>query len=185
MINEHDFQFLPAHQLGPKLDAIPEAAGVYLILQRAGAVGLPDDILQSTATMKGIPLLYVGASRDNIRSRLKTHLMRDSNVSPFRMSVGVLLREQLQLTIRPISGQRTFWFDREDVLSDWLRAHTIIGFRKHAAPFEIEKSILTAGGGLLNLRDCPPSAFSSDLLRLRREASAWPHRAKYSDTHPH
>ncbi len=185
MINEHDFQFLPTHQLGPKLDAIPEASGVYLILQQPGAAGLPEDILQSTVAMSGTPLLYVGASRDNIRGRLKSHLLRDSDGSPFRMSVGVLLREHLQLTARPISGQRTFWFDREDVLSDWLQAHTIIGFREHAAPFDVEKSILTAGGGLLNLRDCPPSAFSADLIRLRREASQWPHRAqnRLADAH--
>lgn len=99
------------------------------------------------------PVLYIGATDDSMRRRLKHHLSDDTCRSTFRMSLGAVLMEELNLRPRNIPGERYFGFDAESeaALSDWVFNHVSVAFRSHPQARDIEARLIARAQPPLNI----------------------------------
>lgn len=94
---------------------IPDVPGLYaLLLDHPEA--LEPALDQAGLKLEPVRLgrravLYIGASEDSLRRRIKCHLSDDTCRSTFRMSLGAVLAEQLGLEARPIPRQSYFGFE--------------------------------------------------------------------------
>lgn len=124
---------------------------------------------ETPTSICGLDLLYVGATADQLRLRIKQHIGNDTRVSTLRMSLGLLLRDSLELVVGAQIGKRYFWFRDEAALTAWIRQYTHIAFLTSGSPFDIERDLLRSHAGLLNVAG-RRSAISLMLRRLRAEA---------------
>ena len=105
--------------------------------------------------------LYVGKAEDNIRNRVKDHLLvGGSGSSTLRRSIGALLRKPYDLNPQPRSRKRSdskrftnYKFDHkgEQLISDWILAYVYFSSVKSSNPKETEESLVSEHHPLLNL----------------------------------
>lgn len=167
-----DFQLLPGRVVKERPEAIPESGGVYSIFMQGGEGKVNRHLLDQAGAVNMFaawPVLYIGATEDSLRARLKCHYVRDSRASTFRRSVGLLAQEPLGLRVQQLAGSRAFCFENEQPLSNWLEAETLIAIAACANPFTIEGQLLAAAPGLVNLAGRPDTPVS---LRLREGRAA-------------
>lgn len=174
------YMIQPAGAMRAHVRMVPEASGVYAMLldhPEALAGALQRANLQLDALRLGKrDILYLGATEDSLRRRLKCHLSDDTCRSNFRMSLGALLAEELQLIAEPRPGSRYFGFDpdSERRLSTWIEAHVSVAVRVSPHAMVEEKTLIGLKDPVLNIshRHMKPSA--SAVMVLRRQMRGLP-----------
>jgi hypothetical protein len=165
----------PACAMRGHFELLPDTGGVYAMLldnPAALAPALHRANLQLDALRMGRrDILYLGATEDSLRRRIKSHLSDDSYRSNFRMSLGALLAEELGLLARPRPGCRYFSFEPESEqrLSDWIGTNISIALRTSPHAMVEEKALIGLNDPVLNIsqRRAQPSASAVLLLRRR------------------
>lgn len=152
---------------------IPDAAGVYVIFWIQTDTGALCPVSKDALDADAVELvpLYVGASNDSLRVRIKRHVLGDTRSSTLRASLGLILAERLDLKIVPIPTKAYFCVEPERRLSDWIVSNTVVGYFETDDPFGLEKTMLASSAGKLNISGCRPNETSKRLKRLRSNAS--------------
>jgi len=173
MLSGYTIQPVTAMRNHPEL--APDTAGLYALL-----LDHPDAIRPSleaaSLRLDGLrlgkrPVLYIGATSDSLRRRLKTHTSHDTCRSTFRMSLGAVLAEQLHLVAQPVVGQPYFGFNSfsEAKLSAWIDGHVSIAFRADPASMVLERDLIASGDPLLNIAGRHKRPGASQILELRKQ----------------
>ncbi|WP_091181073.1 GIY-YIG nuclease family protein [Paramicrobacterium humi] len=138
------------------------------------------------ATARGLELLYVGIaprkpslagteSNSRLRDGLTAHSMKDASRSTLRLSLGVLLSDELGLTLGAYGGRLNWGPASEEKLTRWMLGHARISWVIDDAPWVIEKELLASISLALNL-DGRTDGFAMSLSerrqRFRRDARA-------------
>ena len=169
-----ELEFVPGRTARVNPVAIPDCSGVYAIVMPGGDHQVNKDLLRRAGEVDFFatwPVLYVGATDDSLRSRIKAHYCRDSRSSTFRRSLGAFAADTLGLDIQRFPGSRVFCFHDEAPLTAWLEAETIFGFCPSEEPFSLEKVVLSAAPGLFNLGQREPTPVTRVVRDLRQQAS--------------
>lgn len=116
------------------------------------------------AKKDGLTLLYTGISpkkppasggapsRQTLRTRIKTHYTGDAAGSTLRLTLGILLAEQLGIALRRVgSGDRLTFHTGEKQLSEWMHAHALVSWIESVEPWEVGHRLITALDVPLNL----------------------------------
>lgn len=162
---------------------IPSTAGIYgwyfddalSLVPREGAVA-----------HDGWSMLYVGISprrpskdgrmsKQTIRKRIQNHFAgNNASRSTLRLSLGVLLADELQLVLKPSggNGRLSFGIDGERVLSQWMASHARVVWQTHPAPWDLEDELIETLDLPLNLDGNRSNAFHPVLSALRASAKA-------------
>lgn len=118
-------------------------------------------------------LLYVGATRVGLGSRLKQHFSNDMRGSSLRFTLACILEHELALEPRLIGdGKRYQLGSSEARLSEWLLRNTLVAYRAVDDPMALEKRLITELAPPLNLAHRRTHPFSKHLLGLRRNFSS-------------
>ena len=162
---------LPAAKLLRDPNLLPETAGVYLAYFRheAGLLAATQQIHHSNdlpTKLGEFDLLYLGASEDSIRGRILSHLKGDSRVSSLRRTVGVLLREQLSLSLRGADRANFHFGDGEARLSGWIVENSAFAFIETKDAFRLEKFLIQMLGPPLNLSHRRRHPFARTIIQL-------------------
>ncbi|MBJ7484202.1 GIY-YIG nuclease family protein [Brevundimonas sp.] len=148
----------PARAMRDHARMLPETGGVYAML-----LDNPEALEPALrrASLKLDPLrlgkraiLYLGATEDSLRTRVKCHLSDDTCISTFRMSLGAVLAEELGLVVWPRPGERYFGFERESELklSAWVQANVSVAARVSRHAMKIEKALIASRHPALNIK---------------------------------
>lgn len=175
MLDRDSLTVLPSDRAFLSLHMVPEEPGVYLYLLPA-ETGLPRNLLAQSSPWKiagtWSEVLYVGATTWSLRERLKSHFGPRSESSSLRMSLGLLLEDQLDLQVHTIDKRRKFYFEPEQSLTDWILNNTHIAYFLTASPMEDERKLISCGYGLLNISGATPTAWTKYLAQRRRAHSS-------------
>jgi hypothetical protein len=102
---------------------------------------------------KAPPASGVGASRQNLRRRLRQHYALNASGSTLRLTLGCLLAEQLGLGLRRVgSGTRLTFADGEARLSQWMADNAFVCWVTHERPWELEDALVRTLDLPLNLQ---------------------------------
>jgi hypothetical protein len=147
---------IPAAELLLNLNLVPESAGVYLAYFRheAGLLAATQKFYHSDdlpTKLGEFDLLYLGASEESIRGRILKHLKGNSRMSSLRRTVGVLLREQLSLSLCEADRTNFHFGDGEARLSRWIAENSAFAFIETHDAFRLEKFLIQMLGPPLNL----------------------------------
>ncbi|HVY60973.1 MAG TPA: hypothetical protein VHF22_04935 [Planctomycetota bacterium] len=147
--------------------------------------GLPRDVPTSGCHRVGDRVLaYVGIapherregirpSRATLRSRLAQHFRGNACGSTLRLTLGLLLRDELGLELRRVGrGSRMTFGEGEGPLSRWIDRHARVAFLENAEPWRIEEALLRRVCLPLNLEGNERHPFHATLSELRRSARA-------------
>lgn len=180
MIMLSSYLIQPAGAMRRLKRELPDVGGVYALLlddPQALAPALERAHLTLDPLRLGKrAILYLGATDDSLRRRLKCHLSDDTCRSTFRMSLGALLAEELALVARTIPGQRYFGFepDSELRLSRWIDANMSVAVRPSAHALIEEKSLIALRDPLLNIAGRRGNPDTEAVLLLRRRMRGLP-----------
>lgn len=169
-----EFQMYPARLLASSWAEVVEGPGCYIMVLLDHENEVNAALLSHASEVPVFamwPLLYVGATGDNLRARLKNHLGLETRASSLRQSAGLLLQDSLGLHVHPIAGERYFCFSDETILTEWLLENTLVGICPHDDPFSLEDQFLAAQPGLFNISGCAPTPITHRLRSLRDRAS--------------
>jgi hypothetical protein len=164
------FQAIQSHPM-----AIPDEPGIYaMVLDRPEA--LEPALSRAGLQLDGIrlgsrPLLYLGATDDSLRRRLKCHMSNDTCRSTFRMSVGALLLEDLRLVVSPLARRNYFGFepDSEARLSKWIARNISVALRLQHRAREAETKLIRRMQPPLNIAARGDVPGAGAMLALRRQ----------------
>lgn len=153
----------------------PDVGGLYaFMLKDPASLAEPLERAGLVMDVMGLgqkPLLYIGASGDSLRGRIRCHLRDDTQNSTFRMSLGALLADELNLKVKPIPYRAVFGFVRADEarLTAWMCEHLDIGVLPASRPIELERRHIQRHDPVLNItgRRAYDSAWTVLLLRRR------------------
>lgn len=153
---------------------IPDVGGLYALildhpeeldpaLDRAG-------LKLESVFLSGRHVLYIGATADSLRRRLKHHLSDDTCMSTFRMSLAAVMMETLSLEVRTVSGQKYFGLQpaSEQILSDWIAQHVSVAFRVHARARDLEQRLIARSQPPLNIAGRGATEGARRMTNLRR-----------------
>jgi hypothetical protein len=154
----------------------PRKKGVYAWWFDPGALEVPD---AAYATVEGRQLFYVGIaprkpspagkeSSSRLRNRLTTHTKKDASRSTLRLSLGALLADELNLSLRLRDGRVNWGPEGEITLSQWMTQHARVSWVVNDQPWVLEDELIGEVPLALNVngRDDP---FAKHLSQLRRE----------------
>ncbi len=135
----------------------------------------------------GLTLLYVGIAptpppangkrpiSQDLRKRIKYHFGgtgASAEGSTLRKSLGVLLKDELEIELRRIgSGERQTFAGGEPVLTGWMAEHTAVSWVLHPEPWQFEDTLIHSFDLPLNLQGNDHNQFVPELKRLRRQAA--------------
>ena len=121
-------------------------------------------------------MLYIGISpgrswsRSNLRARLTQHLNLNAKGSTLRLTLGVLLAEELGLELRRVgSGKRLTFHCGESRLNSWLDVHARVKVVALDEPWILEPEVITGSWLPLNL-DHNTHPFGRALSSMRAAA---------------
>lgn len=157
------------------ITAIPDVGGLYaFMLKNPKALAEPLERAGLTMDVMGLgqkPLIYIGASGDSLRRRVRCHLRNDTQNSSFRMSLGALLIDQLKLNVKPIPYNNVFGFTHGDEvrLTAWMTEHLDVGVLPAVRPLEMERRAIIKREPVFNIvgRRAHDTAWQVLLLRRR------------------
>ncbi len=167
---------------------IPEVGGLYAFSLKQPSV-LAEPLARAGLAMDvmGVgqrPLIYIGASGDNLRRRVRSHLRDDTQTSSFRMSLGALLSNDLALTVKPVRHKHVFGFVPQDEarLTAWMVENLDVGVLPASRPMVMERRAISQSGPLLNIKGRRVHDDAWQVLLLRRRCldqtleakPAWP-----------
>lgn len=161
---------------------IPDVAGVYGWWFDLNPAGVP---AAGCVHRDGSALLYVGispkspprngapTSRQTIRSRVRYHYTGNAEGSTLRLTLGVLLTDELGVELRRVgSGKRRTFSTGEQALSAWMGAHARVSYVAHPEPWLLEEELIASLDLPLNLDQNRHHPFHAELSRHRSEAKA-------------
>ena len=133
-----------------------------------------DVLLYTGISPRRPPAIGRAASRESIRSRIRTHLAGNAEGSTLRKTLGCLLADQLGIELRRVgSGTRMTFLDGEQALSAWIAANARVAWIVRSQPWELEDYLIQAVDLPLNLHGTVAiDSMRSSLLpalRLSRE----------------
>jgi hypothetical protein len=120
---------------------------------------------------KAPPASGVGASRQNLRRRLRQHYALNAYGSTLRLTLGCLLADQFGIELRRVgSGTRLTFADGEPRLSQWMAANAFVCWVAHERPWELEHALLKTLDLPLNLQGNDHHPFRNYLRTARATA---------------
>ena len=158
---------------------VPAISGLYFWWFKEIPLGVPPE---GCITQDAYTLLYVGISpdkkgkpnsRDNLKTRIRTHYSGNAEGSTLRRTLGVLLATESNYPLRRVgSGTRTtFTHSGEQWLDRWMEQNARVSWIADEEPRLLER-ILNANLPLpLNIQD-NNHAFKSILSAMRSKAMA-------------
>jgi hypothetical protein len=163
---------------------VPRVKGIYAWWFAPDALVVPDAPYVRAAERE---LLYVGIapkkpsaagrpSSSTLHTRLATHARNNASRSTLRLSLGVLLADTLELTLRLQRGRPTWGIDGELRLTNWMHEHARISWVALDTPWIVEDEMLSSVPLALNI-DGRDDAFASSLSLRRSAARATARRA--------
>ncbi|GAA4968856.1 hypothetical protein GCM10023225_08980 [Kineococcus glutinatus] len=131
--------------------------------------------------MDGMVLLYVGispkrppangdsASKQTLRSRVRYHHRGNAYGSTLRLTLGVLLADELGIGLRRVgsTGSRLTFSDGEAVLNDWMAAHARVCWVEDPQPWLLETPLIEGVDLPLNLAQNAHGNFHAELSQAR------------------
>lgn len=164
------------HHLSDVDSASPEK-GIYGWLFTRGSLAVPDAPYELT---DGYELLYVGIAprktngigeegASRLRSRLRTHARGDASRSTLRLTIGILLAEELRLVLGIHKGRANWGPDGEARLTCWMNKHARMSWVEDKTPWVVEDELLIHAPLPLNI-DGRTGAFTTE-LQARRTAA--------------
>jgi len=161
---------------------VPAQAGVYAWYFKHVPPGVPTN---GCVTSHGATLLYVGISpgrppsngrpesKESLRKRIRYHYNGNAEGSTLRLTLGCLLRSELETELRRVgSGTRFTFAHREAALSDWMTENAFVVWLPTTRQCEIEEALIASIALPLNLDQNRHHPFHSTLSLCRREARA-------------
>lgn len=153
---------------------IPEVGGLYAFSLKDPSV-LAEPLARAGLAMDVMglgqrPLIYIGASGDSLRRRVRSHLRDDTQTSSFRMSLGALLTDQLALTVKPVRHKSVFGFLPQDEarLTAWMIQNLDVGVLPAVRPKALERRAITQSDPVLNIQGRRAHDAAWQVLLLRR-----------------
>ncbi|PVE19073.1 hypothetical protein DDA93_06530 [Arthrobacter sp. Bz4] len=157
------------------MNEAPRVKGIYGWLFTPGSLPVPD---ASYSYTDGFALMYVGIapkkpdsngkeSTSRLRPRLAAHYNRDASRSTLRLTLGVLLAEELSLSLGVHGGRLNWGVDGEAQLTRWINANARVAWAENSTPWDVEDELLAYATLALNI-DGRTDAFSRE-LRDRRD----------------
>lgn len=159
----------------------PRDKGIYTWWFDPGVLDVPD---AAYPAVQGRRLLYVGiaprkpssagaGSASRLRNRLTTHAAKDASRSTLRLTLGALLADELDLSLR-INENRINWGpEGESKLTRWMEQHAAMSWLVDDEPWLLEHELINEVPLALNIdgRNDPFARYLSELRReLRRTA---------------
>jgi hypothetical protein len=156
----------------------PKEKGVYGWWFEAGSLRVP---AAEHPASRGFELLYVGIaprkptgagieSKSRLRGRLVSHASKDASRSTLRLTLGVLLQNELGLTLG-MHKSRVNWAPAgEQALTEWMRQHARVSWITSNEPWIVEDELLNAVALPLNISG-KYGTFTQSLSARRREAT--------------
>ncbi len=174
----------PARAMRDHARLLPETAGVYAMLLD-NPEALEPALRRAHLELDPLRLgrravLYLGATEDSLRNRVKCHLSDDTCISTFRMSLGAILAEQLGLRVRKNDEVPYFGFERasELRLSRWIQANVSVAARPSPYAMLEEKSLIATQNPLLNIHGRRGRPGTDAVVMLRRRVRGLPIQTK-------
>ena len=159
---------IPAPQIDEKLGDL-NFAGVYLVLFSSAELLLKElDFEQfdepSPIVREGAHLLYVGASRRSVRSRIASNLSMQAKGSSLRWSVGCILARYLDLKAVDLED----FGEGEVLLRQWISNNALFAIIPTNEPFHLERSLIRLFQTPLNITHRKSRPLSKHLMHLRK-----------------
>lgn len=162
---------------------IPKSPGIYAWFFKNFPLDIPTS---GCVIVDGITLLYVGispkkpqengiwTSRQSLFNRIRYHYIGNAEGSTLRLTLGVLLQNELGIELRRVgSGKRmTFGYAGEKLLSDWMDKNAYINWGLCSAPWIMEKELIRDLSLPLNLDQNRHHCFHQVLSEKRKVAKA-------------
>ena len=160
---------------------VPKKSGIYGWFFKS----IPPKVPKEGCTFKdGLALLYVGISpkappqngrppsKQKLKDRICYHYRGNAEGSTLRLTLGVLLSNELGLELRRVgSGKRmTFQTEGENRLSEWLSNNAFVTWTVHHEPWVLETEVIRHLSLPLNLAQNKQHAFFHVLTTMRKEA---------------
>lgn len=157
----------------------PASPGIYGWWVKKGALDVPDAAYRE---QDGHQLLYVGisprklsaagrVSKGNLRKRLVTHATKNASQSTLRRTLGVLLADELGLTLGVHGGREHYGPQGEALISRWLIENARVAWVVDPEPWKAEDQLLADATLALNL-DGRTDTFARSISVRRRAALA-------------
>ncbi|WP_373876691.1 GIY-YIG nuclease family protein [Lolliginicoccus levis] len=165
-----------------KQSPVPAAPGVYLwwFNQIPGGIDTTECIRNGS-----LALLYAGISpsappqngkppsRQNLRTRIRTHYAGNAEGSTLRKTLGCLLADELDIELRRVgSGGRRTFVAGESVLSSWMEEHAFVSWLERPEPWLAEADLIRHVDLPLNLDQNSHNHFYMTLKAARAAAVA-------------
>lgn len=175
----HDMQAIcglrTTQEVMDDLQAIPDCAGVYMIFgdttELVDWAEFEDIEGRPPFRVGGTDLLYIGSSM-NLRARISCHVKDDSTVSTFRMSIGCLLMDDLDLEVFNHPARATFHFGQGEArLTRWMCLNTAVAIWPCTQAGELEKALIKGLPALLNIAERRDRPYAQMLQGLRDNAN--------------
>ena len=160
---------------------VPPQPGIYGWYMR----GLPVDV-SGCHRHEELSLVYVGIapkapslnrspSQQNLRKRIRYHFRGNAEGSTLRLTLGVLLSEQLGIRLQRVgSGKRlTFTADGEKHLSSWMEQNAFVTWAVAERPWELEAAAFPMWDLPLNLAGNSHHRHHAALKAARDAARTW------------
>ena len=161
-----------------RLTPVPAAGGVYAWYFDTAPPGVPVD---GCHRVEGMTLLYVGispkrppadggpGSKQTLRSRVRYHYRGNAYGSTLRLTLGVLLADELGIGLRRVgsTGNRLTFSDGEAVLSDWMAEHARVCWVQDRQPWLAETQLIEGVDLPLNLAQNAHGSFHAQLSHAR------------------
>jgi hypothetical protein len=155
---------------------VPRSAGIYAWY--FSAIPAPLDASDCHA-VGGSRLLYVGiapksaTSSSTLRTRILSHYGRaNASGSTLRLTLGVLLGDELGIQLQPSGTRLTFGSVGEQRLSAWMAENARVCWHATPEPWAVEPLVIQQLDLPLNLEHNAGHAFQPRLTQLRAAARA-------------
>jgi hypothetical protein len=155
---------------------VPKAAGIYAWYFDQAPAGVETNRCHR---LDGSSLLYTGISPASPRSkatlntRIRAHYGNaNASGSTLRLTLGVLLADQLGIELRREGQRHTFGTDGETRLTLWMADHARVAWHPVSEPWTVEPTVIHSLDLPLNLRGNESHPFHATLSRQRRSARA-------------
>jgi hypothetical protein len=186
MLKNKQFDFLRSARLYSRSEVlrkpcpVPSEPGVYAWFFRDIPVVVP---VEGCLVREDLTLLYVGispkapnragkASPQRLRDRVRYHYQGNAEGSTLRLSLGCLLRPDLEIQLRRVgSGRRmTFTPHGEEALSDWMSQNALVAWVAHDEPWILEEDLINSISLPLNIQGNSHHPFQMALSAIRSDA---------------
>lgn len=185
-MNRNQFDFLQTAQMYTRSQVlskpcpVPSEPGVYAWFFRDVPTIIP---VEDCLVRDNLTLLYVGispkapsktgkTSPQRLRDRVRYHYQGNAEGSTLRLSLGCLLRSDLEVQLRRVgSGRRmTFTTYGEDALSEWMSQNAFVAWVTHDEPWVLEDELINSVSLPLNIQGNSHHQFQKTLSAFRSDA---------------